>query len=441
VADIRFALNHMAVPRRSLRDFFALARALGIATVEIRNDLEGRAIADGTSAGDVRAEADRAGVSIASINALYPFNIWNDERDAQARRLIDYAAACDAKGIVMCPLNDPAYLASEDERLAGMRAALTALKPMLASAGVTGLVEPLGFAESSLRLKREAIDAIRSVDGLGTFALVHDTFHHHVAGETELFPDMTGLVHVSGVVDPTIGVDRMREELQRIRLESTHTINIENFVARAEVDERYLEKPYYLAPEDKVSREAFAVIRDAMREKNKAGLGRLVLARKERVALIEPFDKGMMVTLLRAADEVRSPTATFEDIADFEAPADMRELAAQLIERNTGAFDPSRFEDRYELALTALVQSKAESASKGGAQAAVSADAGPSTSNVVSLMEALKRSIRDDKTSSGSAKAPDKPDREKAKPSRGVAAAATDKTKAKRATPALKKAS
>jgi DNA end-binding protein Ku len=231
------------------------------------------------------------------------------------------------------------------------------------------------------------------------------------------------------------------EELQRIRLESTHTINIENFVARAEVDERYLEKPYYLAPEDKVSREAFAVIRDAMREKNKAGLGRLVLARKERVALIEPFDKGMMVTLLRAADEVRSPTATFEDIADFEAPADMRELAAQLIERNTGAFDPSRFEDRYELALTALVQSKAESASKGGAQAAVSADAGPSTSNVVSLMEALKRSIRDDKTSSGSAKAPDKPDREKAKPSRGVAAAATDKTKAKRATPALKKAS
>jgi len=231
------------------------------------------------------------------------------------------------------------------------------------------------------------------------------------------------------------------EELQRIRLESTHTINIENFVARAEVDERYLEKPYYLAPEDKVSREAFAVIRDAMREKNKAGLGRLVLARKERVALIEPFGKGMMVTLLRAADEVRSPTATFEEIADFEAPADMRELAAQLIERNTGAFDPSRFEDRYELALTALVQSKAKSASEGGTQAVVSADAGPSTSNVVSLMEALKRSIRDDKTSSGSAKAPDKSDREKAKPSRGVAAAAADKTKAKRAAPALRKAS
>lgn len=231
------------------------------------------------------------------------------------------------------------------------------------------------------------------------------------------------------------------EELQRIRLESTHTINIENFVARAEVDERYLEKPYYLAAEDKVSREAFAVIRDAMREKNKAGLGRLVLARKERVALIEPFGKGMMVTLLRAADEVRSPTATFEEITDFEAPADMRELAAQLIERNTGAFDPSRFEDRYELALTALVQSKASSASKGATQAVSSADVEASTSNVVSLMEALKRSIRDDKTSSESAKAPDRPGREKAKPSRDVTAAATEKTKVKRAAPALKKAS
>ena len=230
------------------------------------------------------------------------------------------------------------------------------------------------------------------------------------------------------------------EELQRIRLESTHTLNIESFVARAEVDERYLEKPYYLAPEDKVSREAFAVIRDAMREKGKAGLGRLVLARKERVALVEPFDKGMMVTLLRAADEVRSPTATFEEIADFEEPADMRELAAQLIERNTGVFDPSRFEDRYELALAALVQSKAKSASKIGTQVAVGDDAEPPPSNVVSLMEALKRSIRDDKTSPSAAKAADQPDREKAKPSRGAATAAAAKTRVKRPAPALRKA-
>ena len=96
-------------------------------------------------------------------------------------------------------------------------------------------------------------------------------------------------------------------ELESIRLESTHTINIERFVNRTEVDERYFEKPYYLAPQDKVSREAFAVIRDSMREKAKAGLGRLVIYRKERVALIEPFGKGMLATLLRSAG--RDPLA------------------------------------------------------------------------------------------------------------------------------------
>lgn len=212
------------------------------------------------------------------------------------------------------------------------------------------------------------------------------------------------------------------EELQHIRLESTHTLNIESFVVRSEVDERYLDKPYYLAPEDKVSREAFAVIRDAMREKNKAGLGRLVIARKERLALIEPFGKGMMATLLRAADEVRSPTATFEEIADFEAPADMRELAAQLIERNSGAFDPSRFEDRYEQALLALVRSKAKPAAKAGKPAAGAGDA-PAGSNVVSLMEALKRSISDEKAAAG-----------KAAPPRGAAAGAAPEA-ARKASP------
>lgn len=220
------------------------------------------------------------------------------------------------------------------------------------------------------------------------------------------------------------------EELQQIRLESTHTLNIERFVVRTEVDERYLDKPYYLAPEDKVSREAFAVIRDAMREKNKAGLGRLVIARKERLALIEPFGKGMMATLLRAADEVRSPTATFEEIADFEAPDDMRQLAAELIERNSGSFDPSRFQDRYEEALLALVRSKAKPPAKAGKAAAATGDA-PTGSNVVSLMEALKRSIRDEKA--GSAPAAAAKAAEAAKASTHAPAKAAPKAPAKRA--------
>ncbi len=211
MTPIPFALNHMAAPRLGLRDFLALARRLGVGAVEIRNDIDGTAISDGTPPGEVKVEAARAGAHIVSINALYPFNMWDGERAGQARRLIDYAAACGAEAIVMCPLNDAAYAASDDERLGRLRDALAALKPLLAGAGVMGLVEPLGFAECSLRTKREAVDAIRAVDGAGTFKLVHDTFHHHVAGETELFPEMTGLVHVSGVVDPAVGVERMRD--------------------------------------------------------------------------------------------------------------------------------------------------------------------------------------------------------------------------------------
>lgn len=211
MTDIDFALNHMAAPRMGLADFLALARGLGVSAVEIRNDIAGTAIADGTPPGDVKAQAERAGLAIVSINALYPFNIWTAERAAQAGALIDYAAACGAKGIVMCPLNDTAYAASDDERLAALREALSALKPMLERAGVTGLVEPLGFAECALPFKREAVAAIRDVDGTGAFKLVHDTFHHHVAGETELFPEMTGLVHVSGVVDPAVPAERMRD--------------------------------------------------------------------------------------------------------------------------------------------------------------------------------------------------------------------------------------
>ena len=211
MTEIAFALNHMAAPRLGLAPFLALAGRVGVGAVELRNDLPGVALADGTAASDIRAAAERAGIAIVSINALYPFNVWTAERERQAGALIAAAAACGARGIVMCPLNDAAHAASDDERLAGLRAALAGLRPLLARAGITGLVEPLGFAECALRLKREAVEAIRDVDGLGTFALVHDTFHHHVAGETELFPDMTGLVHVSGVVDPAVGRDRLRD--------------------------------------------------------------------------------------------------------------------------------------------------------------------------------------------------------------------------------------
>ncbi|UPA23673.1 TIM barrel protein [Shinella oryzae] len=208
--QLTFALNHMTAPTLPLDAFFALAAGLGIAAVEIRNDLPGNAILDGTTPADVKAAAHRHGVTIVSINALQRFNEWSPERAAEARSLIDYAAACGAQALVLVPTNDGTGQA-DGERQTNLRAALTALKPLLDEAGIVGLVEPLGFETCSLRSKREAAEAIRSVGGAGTFRLVHDTFHHHLAGEPALFADLTGLVHISGVEDSGISIGDMRD--------------------------------------------------------------------------------------------------------------------------------------------------------------------------------------------------------------------------------------
>ncbi len=206
-----FGLNHRVAPTASLTAFFDLASSLGVGDVEIRNDLPGAAIADGTPPDVVRREAESRGLTILSINALYPFDVWTRERAGQASDLIDYAAACRAGGVVLCPLNDGSPRAAASDRLAAVRDALAALAPMLRSAGIVGLVEPLGFTGCSLRLKREALEAIDAVDGADAFRLVHDTFHHHVSREAEMFPRRTGLVHISGVVDPAVSREAMRD--------------------------------------------------------------------------------------------------------------------------------------------------------------------------------------------------------------------------------------
>lgn len=199
---MRFAINHISAPKMSLGEFFAMVRRQGLTEVEIRNDLPD--VVGTTDPAVVRAEAERHGVTILSINALYPFNVWSGDLPARAVAMADYAQACGAKLLVMCPLNDGSEVAFDD-----LVAALRAMRPILSERGLIGLVEPLGFPISSLRKKSTAIEAIKAAEGEGVFKLMHDTFHHHLASETEFFPDWTGLVHISGVTDPEVTVDDM----------------------------------------------------------------------------------------------------------------------------------------------------------------------------------------------------------------------------------------
>ena len=141
------------------------------------------------------------------------------------------------------------------------------------------------------------------------------------------------------------------EELADIAIESTHTVDIERFVPKASIDDRYRDTPYYLAPEDQVGQEAFAVIRDAMAKKKMVGIARIVMARRERVMMLEPFGKGLMGTILLYPYEIRGEDAAFEDIPDIKLPDQMVKLAEDIIDRMSGKFEPDKFEDRYEQAM------------------------------------------------------------------------------------------
>ncbi|WP_295805793.1 TIM barrel protein [uncultured Nitratireductor sp.] len=205
-----FALNHMCAPNRTVSSLFDLAVSLGMTGVEIRNDLEGNAILDGTPPTEIRRAAETRGLRVLSINALQRFNDWNDVRGAEARALIAYARDCGAEALVLVPVNDGTGR-SDGERQANLRIALKALRPLLEEAGIVGLVEPLGFETCSLRFKSEAVEAIASLNADGIFQLVHDTFHHCLAGEKELFVRETGLVHISGVADNALSLRDMRD--------------------------------------------------------------------------------------------------------------------------------------------------------------------------------------------------------------------------------------
>jgi DNA end-binding protein Ku len=187
------------------------------------------------------------------------------------------------------------------------------------------------------------------------------------------------------------------EEIDKISIESTHTIDIESFVPRAEIDERYKDAPYYIAPTDDVGQEAFVVIREAMREKKMVGLGRVVLYRRERIVMLEPFDKGLLATALRYGYEVRDAKPYFEDIPDITLNKEMRQLAAHILETKAGHFDPSTFEDRYETALIELLKTK-----QAGLPAPKEVAKKPAA-RVINLMDALRRSVASESAASKTA--------------------------------------
>lgn len=206
---IKFGFNHMVCPSLTPIAFLAAAVKVGAVAVELRNDVGDNSLKDIDVARDIGTRATDLGLTIRSINALYPFNVWSDERARQAEALAKLAKASRAEGLVVCPLNEGKLLENTPEKAAGLRAALTALRDILGEFGIKGFVEPLGFPISSLRFKKEALAAIDAIGAADTFSLVHDTFHHAGAGEKEIFAKRTGLVHISGLEDPSISFNDM----------------------------------------------------------------------------------------------------------------------------------------------------------------------------------------------------------------------------------------
>lgn len=181
------------------------------------------------------------------------------------------------------------------------------------------------------------------------------------------------------------------EEIDAVRLESTRTIDIERFVDAADIDRLYWNAPYYLMPDGKLALEAYTVIREAMERTGKVALGRVVMHQRERLLALEPRDNGFVAYTLRSHDEVRKPAQYFEDIPDHKADAQMIAIAEKIIEQQAGPFDPSEFNDRYEDALRDLIAQKRKGK---GAVVAVSE---PQDTNVVDLMDALRKSLGGDR--------------------------------------------
>src|SRR6187551_3516031 len=176
-------------------------------------------------------------------------------------------------------------------------------------------------------------------------------------------------------------------DLEALKIESNKTIELETFVPQAEIDAIYVDSPYYLAPDGKVAEEAFAVIREAMARKKMVGIGRVVLSRRERMLMLQPRSNGMLATTLRYPYEVRQDAEYFTHIPDTKVPAEMLDIAQEIIARKSSHFEPDKFTDRYEETVVEMLRAKQAGQAFTTPQLA-------EPGNVVDIMEALKRSLR-----------------------------------------------
>lgn len=204
-----FALNHMTAPNLGWEAFLDLSKDLGCVGVEFRNDLPGT-LFSGANPVTVGAAVKARGLRFLALAEVKMFNDWSPAKRAEADALMKIAVAAGAEAISLIPRNDGVATSRADSRAAA-HLALTELLPMLKAHGLKAMVEPLGFEVCSLRYKDILAEVIDSVDGRGTYFIVHDTFHHALAGGGPIYPDLTGIVHVSGVVDASLYVNDMRD--------------------------------------------------------------------------------------------------------------------------------------------------------------------------------------------------------------------------------------
>jgi 2-keto-myo-inositol isomerase len=203
-----FALNHMTAPNMAWEDFLDLASGLGCVGVEFRNDLKSP-LFGGSDPAVVKAAVAARGLRFLALAEVKMFNDWSDAKEAEAEALMQIAAAAGAEAVSLIPRNDGVATDRKDSYQV-TETALRALLPMLKAHGLKAMVEPLGFAVCSLRYKEVLAEVIHAVGGVGTYFMVHDTFHHALAGFGPIYPDLTGIVHVSGVKDQ-VYLDDMRD--------------------------------------------------------------------------------------------------------------------------------------------------------------------------------------------------------------------------------------